>query len=76
MEKLFEDDWGQDNSPQDNTQITTTLLYYSDDQLAEFKKLCRQGMRQHYGPQAKEYSISEYLLELLKQTSNDEQGDS
>ena len=35
--KLFEDDWGLDNSPIDNTEITTTMLYFSTDELKTFK---------------------------------------
>ena len=36
--RLFEDDWGVDNSPVDNTEITTTILYFSTKELKEFKK--------------------------------------
>ena len=35
--KLFEDNWGIDNSPLDETEITTTILYFSKEELKQFK---------------------------------------
>lgn len=47
--KLFEDDWGLDNSPIDNTEITTTMLYFSTDELKLFKALCKKGIKKEFG---------------------------
>lgn len=66
--KLFEDDWGVNDSPIDNTEITTTILYFSKEELKEFKSLCKEGMKKEFG---KEYqtkgNISDFLLIILKQ---------
>ncbi len=66
--KLFEDNWGIDNSPIDETEITTTLLYFSKDELKEFKKLCKVGIKIEFG---KEYqqkgNLSDFLLKTLKE---------
>jgi hypothetical protein len=65
--KLFEDDWGVDNSTQDDTQITTTILYFSEKELATFKKLLKIGMRQEYGEKVfSDANISDLLLLILK----------
>ena len=37
--KLFEDEWGIDTSPVDETEITTTMLYFSKQELNTFKRL-------------------------------------
>lgn len=65
--RLFEDDWGVDNSPVDNTEITTTILYFSKEELKEFKYLCKVGIKKQYGIAAQEKgNISDYLLSILK----------
>lgn len=64
---LFEEDWGEDNSPLDNTEITTTILYFSKDELQKFKTLCKTGMRQFYGQEVIEKgNISDFLLTTLE----------
>ena len=47
--RLFEDEWGVDESPVDNTEITTTILYFSSDELREFKQLSRVGIKKEFG---------------------------
>ncbi len=66
--QLFEQDWGIDNSPIDETVITTTILYFSKDELKEFKKLCKKGMKIQY-PNAYQYkaNLSDFLLFLLRE---------
>ena len=65
--KLFEDDWGVDNSPQDNTEITTTLLYFSKDELKDFKKLCKAGIKKEFGQEFQQKgNLSDFLLILLR----------
>lgn len=64
---LFEVERPQDTSPVDNTNITTTLLYFSDEELAEFKKLCKTGMLKEYGDERfTKANLSDFLLLLLR----------
>ena len=64
--QLFEDDWGVDNSPPDNTEITTTILYFSKEELANFKALCKVGIKSMYGNDAQtKGNLSDFLLTLL-----------
>jgi hypothetical protein len=64
--QLFEDDWGVDNSPPDNTEITTTILYFSKEELASFKALCKVGIKAMYGADAQSKgNLSDFLLTLL-----------
>ena len=44
--KLFDDNWGVDNSPIEDVEITTTILYFSRTELKEFKRLCKKGIKQ------------------------------
>lgn len=60
--KLFEDEWGVDNSPIDNTEITTTMLYFSTDELKVFKSLCKKGIQFEFKD---EYQIKGNLSDLL-----------
>lgn len=65
---LFEQDWGIDNSPLDETQITTTLLYFSKDELKEFKKLCKNGIKKEFGEDYQSKgNLSDFLLKVLRE---------
>lgn len=71
--KLFEDDFGVDESPEDKTQITTTLLYFSEEELKQFKRMAKQAMRILYGAQATEKgNLSDTLLAVLNKFIEDE----
>ena len=64
--KLFEDDWGVDNSEIDNTEITTTILYFSKEELIQFKKLCKEGMKKEFGKDFQEKgNLSDLFLTIL-----------
>ena len=64
--KLFEQDWGVDNSELDNTEITTTILYFSKEELSQFKKLCKVGIRKEFGEEFQQKgNLSDFLLILL-----------
>lgn len=66
--KLFEDDWGVDNSEIEDIEITTTILYFSEKELKEFKKLCKKGMEIEYGrTQKNESNLSDFLLKILSE---------
>lgn len=65
--KLFNDEWGVDNSPLDNTEITTTILYFSSEELKEFKTLCKQGIKHEYGEDFQQKgNLPDFLLTLLR----------
>lgn len=65
--KLFEDDWGVDNSPEDDTQITTTILYFSEEELKEFKQLCKEGIKVEFKEDFQQKgNLSDFLLTVLK----------
>ena len=49
--KLFDDERGVDNSPIEEVEITTTMLYFSRQELKEFKQLCKKGIKQEFGEQ-------------------------
>ena len=70
--KLFEDDWGVDNSPIENVEITTTMLYFSRQELKEFKTLCKKGIKKEFGQEYQQKgNLSDLLLKLLKQNYGD-----
>lgn len=65
--KLFEDNWGVDNSPIDETEITTTILYFSTDELRQFKNLCKKGIKEEFNDEFKQKgNLSDFLLLILK----------
>lgn len=70
--RLFEDEWGIDNSPIDNTEITTTILYFSTDELKEFKKLCRAGIKKEFAEDFQQKgNLSDFLLLILNRNYGD-----
>ena len=64
--KLFEDDWGVNEEPVDNTEIKVTLLYYDSNELKLFKSLCKKGMQVEYGEKRFDSNIADFLLKILK----------
>jgi hypothetical protein len=66
--ELFEHDWGVDNSATDNTEITTTILYFSKEELQQFKKLCKAGMKLEFGTEYQQKgNLSDLLLKILEE---------
>lgn len=66
--ELFEQDYGKDNSPIDDTQIKQRILYFSKEEDLEFLKLCKKGIKQEFGPSSNEKgNISDFLLKKLRQ---------
>ena len=67
MNGLFEDEWGVDNSELDNTEITTTILYFSNEELLEFKTLCKKGIKKEFGEEYQQKgNLPDFLLKLLR----------
>ena len=65
--KLFEDDWGEDNSPIDGTEITQVILYFSKEDTKLFKSLCKEGMKTEFENYLEEANVSDLLLKILKE---------
>jgi len=66
--RLFEEEWGINNSPPDNTEITTTILYFSKEELAQFKKLCKVGIKKEFGVEYQQKgNLSDLLLKILNE---------
>lgn len=73
LDELFAPDYGDDESPEDQTIITTHLLYYSTTELERFKRLCKIVLRKRLGVEvAKEKgNISDLVMQLLEDAAND-----
>ncbi len=70
--KLFDDNWGVDNSPIEDVEITTTILYFSRTELKEFKRLCKKGIKQEFGEEYQQKgNLSDLLLKILRENYND-----
>lgn len=66
--KLFEDDWGVDNSPIEEVEITTTILYFSKEELKQFKKLCKDGIKEMFNEDFQQKgNLSDFLLNVLNE---------
>jgi len=66
--ELFNYDWGVDNSEIDNTEITTTILYFSKEELNEFKKLCKIGIKKEFNEDFQQKgNLSDFLLKILNE---------
>jgi hypothetical protein len=64
--ELFEKDWGINNSEFDDTEITTTILYFSKIELAKFRKLCKLGIKKEFANEFQEKgNIPDLLLKIL-----------
>jgi hypothetical protein len=66
--KLFDDEWGVDNSQIDNTEIVMTILYFSAEESKTFKALCKKAMKVEFPDNYQtKANISDLLLIILKQ---------
>jgi hypothetical protein len=76
MDDIFniQPEYTKDNSAEDNTQITTSLLlFYSKEEMEEFKELCRKGMRQEFPSNYKEVgNASDLILKILRRLYGDD----
>lgn len=69
---MFDSDLVENNSPVDKTQITTTILYYSTEELKLFRTLAKRGIKQMYPNNFKEKgNIADFLLTILKEKYED-----
>lgn len=67
QKQLFDDDWGVDTSPPDDTEIVQILLYLSKPEAREFKRLCKRGIKEFFPTDFQERgNVSDFLLQLLR----------
>lgn len=64
--ELFEDEYEEDNSPIDTTEIKSKLLYFSIPEHAEFDRLSKTGMKKEFPDNFQEQNQSDFLLYLLR----------
>lgn len=67
LNRLFETEFPEDNSPVDTTGITQVLLYYSDEEAVEFKALCKIGIKAEYPTDFLNQNVQDFLLKILRQ---------
>lgn len=63
---MFNVELEPDNSPIDNTNITTLQLFFNTDEHREFKELCKKCMIKMYPGAFDEANVSDFLLQLLR----------
>lgn len=69
---LFELEYPEGNTQIDDTTILTTLLYFSEQEMKLFKKLCKKGIRAEYGAEAAtKGNISDLLIKILTERYGD-----
>jgi hypothetical protein len=67
MLTLFDNDIPKNNDPVQNVDITTTILYMSTDELREFKKLAKEGIKRLWGSQFQQKgNLTDYILHLMR----------
>jgi hypothetical protein len=65
---LFNEDFGTGNTEKDDTKITTTILYMSTEELKEFRKLAKVGIKEMFGEEFKQRgNLSDFLINTLKE---------
>lgn len=74
--ELFETDYGQGSKEIDETDITTTLLYFSSPELKEFKALAKVGMKKEFGDNyIAKGNLSDLLLIMLRRDYGNKETD-
>tara|TARA_R110000851_G_C12629767_1_gene517683 strand:- start:227 stop:445 length:219 start_codon:yes stop_codon:yes gene_type:complete len=64
--ELFDFDYGINDGPLDDTEITTTMLYFSKSELKQFKTLCKQGIKKEFNEDYQQKgNLSDFLLKIL-----------
>ena len=65
--KLFEDDWGEDNSKIEDPEITQVIFYFSADNANDFKKKSKELMKEYFEDYINDGNLSDLLLILVKE---------
>ena len=66
---LFDLNPPKDESPIERLNITYVQLFYSDTDMALFKRLCKDGMIKMWPADYQQRNLSEYIFELVKQAN-------
>lgn len=57
----------KNTDPKEEVHITTTILYMSEKELKEFKKLCKVGIKELFGENFQEKgNYTDLILHLLR----------
>lgn len=67
MLELFDFSIPKNTDPKEDVEITTTILYMSKEELKEFKKLCKEGIKRHFGQEFQQKgNLTDYILHLIR----------
>ena len=69
--KLFDDDFGEDNSPIEDPEITQVIFYFSAADAKDFKKKSKELMKDYFPDYINDGNISDLLLKLVKEKYED-----
>lgn len=64
---LINENYGEDQSPIEDTNIVLVSLYFSDTEIQEFKYLCKEAMKKEWPTDYVEKgNISDLLITMLR----------
>ena len=62
----FKEQFEVDNSPEDLTQVTTTILYYSENELKQYKDYAKILLKKYWPNDYKNRNTSDLILKMFK----------
>lgn len=69
---LFSLDLPKNTEPREDVEITTTILYMSSQELKEFKKLAKEGIKRLFGAEFQQKgNLTDYILHLLREDNKE-----
>lgn len=72
MGTLFELDIPKNNEPIQEVNITTTILYMSEAELKEFKKLAKEGIKRLWQQDFQQKgNLTDYILHLMRKDNGE-----
>jgi hypothetical protein len=67
---LFEQELPKDNSPIERLNVTYIQLYYSDEEMRQFKEMCKRGMMRLWPDTYQQQNVSDFIFNLVKNYTN------
>jgi hypothetical protein len=67
---LFEQELPKDNSPIERLNVTYVQLYYSDEEMRQFKEMCKRGMMRLWPDTYQQQNVSDFIFNLVKNYTN------
>jgi hypothetical protein len=67
---LFEQELPKDNSPIERLNVTYIQLYYSDEEMRQFKDMCKRGMMRLWPDTYQQQNVSDFIFNLVKNYTN------